>query len=113
MKKKNYSYTKLTGITVGMQSQEDRNLQLLRGKVLLNEAESRMLFVQSAPRGARSRELMRTAHSRLVCTPQGRYTLTFRFEPEEEGLPVSLVSEMKSIVEKELSNKNKRKERLL
>lgn len=94
MVRKSFTYTKLTNMTVGMESQEERNLQVLHGKALLNEAENRLVFVQNTPRGPRSRELMRTAHSRLVRRPDGDYTLTFRFSPMEHNLQTTLVSEM-------------------
>ena len=89
-------------MTVGMQSQQDRNLQVLHGKVLLNEEENRLLFMQNTPRGPRSSELMRTAHSRLVRTPHGRYTLTFRFSPDESNLEAVLMDEMAKIIENNL-----------
>lgn len=94
MKKKEFSYKSIPNITVGMQSQEDRNLQVLHGKVLLNEDESRLLFMQNAPRGPRSQEVMRTAHSRLVQTPEGNFTLTFRFTRLEAILASKLIEEM-------------------
>ena len=94
MKKEQFVYTRLTDMTVGIQSQPDCNLQLLRGKALLNEKENRMLFVQNTPRGPRSEQMMRTSHSRLVRTPQGSCTLTFRFWPTEKGVWDKLVDEM-------------------
>lgn len=94
MKRKVFTYKSIPNVTVGMQSQQDRNLQVLHGKVLLNEAESRLLFMQNSPRGPRSQEVMRTAHSRLVLTPQGRYTLTFRFTRLEAILASRLIEEM-------------------
>lgn len=94
MKRKSYTYKSIPNVTVGMQSQQDRNLQVLHGKVLLNEAESRLLFMQNSPRGPRSQEVMRTAHSRLVLTPQGNYTLTFRISRLEAILASRLIDEM-------------------
>ncbi len=104
MKRKTFTYKSIPNVTVGMQSQQDRNLQVLHGKVLLNEAESRLLFMQNSPRGPRSQEVMRTAHSRLVLTPQGNYTLTFRFSPKEKGLQTKLVGEMRKVTENEMFN---------
>ncbi len=106
METNSFTYTKLTDMTVGMQSQEDRNLQVLHGRVLLNEKENRMLFMQNPPRGPRSQEVMRTAHSRLVLTPHGNYTLTFRFSPLEKDLHSILVGEMEKVTENELFNIN-------
>lgn len=105
MKKQAYSYRSIPNMTVGMQSQEDRNLQVLHGKVLLNEEESRLLFMQNTPRGPRSTELFRTRHSRLVLNPKGTFTLTFRFSPDEDNLPSSLMSEMETITTNELINR--------
>lgn len=87
-------------MTVGMQTQEERNLQILRGKVLLNEAESQLTFVQNRPRGPRSLEVMRTRHSRLVRRPDGAYTLTFRFTSEERQVMQRMVEEMNEISER-------------
>lgn len=109
----NFTYAKLTGMTVGIQSQPNRNLQLLRGKVLLNEVENRLLFVQNTPRGPRSEQMMRTPHSRLVRTPQGSCTLTFRFWPTEKGVWGKLVDEMievRTANETEVINNQDRKE---
>ncbi len=94
MNRKAFTYKSIPNVTVGMQSQQDRNLQVLHGKVLLNEAESRLLFMQNSPRGPRSQEVMRTAHSRLVLTPQGNYTLTFRISRLEAILASRLIDEM-------------------
>ena len=109
----NFTYAKLTDMTVGIQSQPNRNLQLLRGKALLNEAENRLIFVQNTPRGPRSREMMRTSHSRLVQTPQGSCTLTFRFWPSEKGVWDKLVGEMvevRAAKENDIINNSDRKE---
>ena len=105
MKKNLFKYRRIPNITVGMQSQEDSNLQVLHGKVLLNEVENSLLFMQNSPRGPRSSEVMRTAHSRLVRTPQGRYTLTFRFSPNERNLKTILLNEMAKITDNELINR--------
>lgn len=105
MVKEKFSYKSIPNITVGMQSQEDRNLQVLHGKALLNEKENRMLFIQNKPRGPRSQEVMRTAHSRLVVTPHGNYTLTFRFSPNESDLKSILMSEMAKITANEIINR--------
>ena len=94
MKHIRFTYRRIPDMTVGMQSQEDRNLQVLRGKVILNEDDKSLLFLQNTPRGPRSAEVMRTRHSRLVRTPQGTFTLTFRFSPDEPDLQTTLVGEM-------------------
>lgn len=99
-----FIYTRLTGITVGMQTQEERNLQMLRGKMLLNEEENRLLFVQNRPRGPRSKEILRTAHSRLVRRNDGDYTLTFRFAADECDVMQALVEEMMDIADNKMFN---------
>ena len=93
MKKNLFKYRRIPNITVGMQSQEDSNLQVLHGKVLLNEVENSLLFMQNSPRGPRSSEVMRTAHSRLVQRPDGNYLKTI------------LLNEMAKITDNELINR--------
>lgn len=108
MKNEPFVYTTLPNMTVGMQCQQDHDLRMMRGKALLNQAENRLLFMQNTPRGPRSHEMMRTAHARLVRTPQGRCTLTFRFSLQEQGLGLALVDEMIKVVKKELSDNQKK-----
>ena len=97
MKSRLFTYKRIPNMTVGMQSQEDRNLQVLPGKVILNEEDKSLLFIQNKKRGPRSTELMRTRHSRLVRTPKGTFTLTFRFSPDEENLRDKLAKEMDDV----------------
>ncbi len=92
-----FSYKKYTDMTVGMRSQEERNLRVLRGQVLLNEAENRLTFIQNKPRGPKSLEVMRTSHSRLVRRHDGAYTLTFRFLSTDQQLLQRMVEEMSEI----------------
>ena len=94
MKRKRFTYRRIPNMTVGMQSQEDRDLQVLHGRAILNEDDRTFLFLQNTPRGPRSTEVMRTRHGRLVRTPQGTFTLTFRFSPDEADLQPTLVGEM-------------------
>lgn len=113
MKIKCFTYKRIPNMTVGMQSQEERNLQVLHGKVILNEEDKSFLFIQRSPRGHRSTELFRTRHSRLVRTPQGTFTLTFRFSPDEEDIQVKLICEMADVcktTESDFINNNQRKE---
>lgn len=93
-----FVYSKLTDMSVEMQTQEKKNMTVLRGKALLNEEESRLMFVQNTPRGARSVEVGRSGHSRIVRRPDGNYTLTFRFNVEEKYLKESLLSEIRAVV---------------
>ena len=112
MKRNRFTYRRIPNMTVGMQSQEERNLQVLHGKVILNEEDKSLLFLQNTPRGPRSAEVMRTRHGRLVRTPQGTFTLTFRFSPEEEGIGDKLIGEMADVcqtTEKESINIKERR----
>ena len=85
-------------MNVEMQTQERRNMTVLRGKAILNEEESRLMFVQNPPRGPRSLEVSRTAHSRLVRrVSDGNYTLTFRFTGSEKYLMSSLIAEIREV----------------
>ncbi|MCR5192490.1 MAG: hypothetical protein K6D59_04220 [Bacteroidales bacterium] len=115
MKKNDFKYYSIPDMTVGILSQEDYNLEVLHGRAILNEADKTFLFLQNTPRGPRSAELMRTRHSRLVLTPKGTFTLTFRFSPDEEGLISKLTSEMAEVcqtTEKEFINNIVRKDTL-
>jgi hypothetical protein len=95
-----FSYKQYTDMTVGMRTQEERNLQVLRGKVLLNEAEKSLTFIQNKPEGPRSQEVMRTQHSRMVRKPDGNFTLTFRFSAGEKRVMERIVDEVTEISER-------------
>ena len=94
MKNSFYSYTRLTHMTAFLKSQKNFNMQSLHGRLVVDTAERRLFFQQASPRGPRSREVMRTDHSRLVRRPDGTFTLTFRFALEEEELRKQLLREM-------------------
>lgn len=104
MKDFSFDYTRLTNMTVGLKSQKDYNHRTLHGSLTINLEERHALFVQYPQRGARSKELMRTAHSRMVSRPDGNFTLTFRFSPLESDLPEKLVDEMKTIIGQTINN---------
>ncbi len=95
-----FSYKRYTHMTVGMRTQENCNLQVLRGKVLLNEAEKNLTFIQNKPRGPRSQEVMRTQHSRMVRRHDGNFTLTFRFTAGEKRVMERIVEEVTEISER-------------
>lgn len=97
MKNNSFSYTRLNGMTIGLNGQKDFNQRTLHGRITINKEERHALFVQDKPRGQRSKEVMRTAHSRLVQRPDGNYTLTFRFSMQEDGWNVKLVDEMMDV----------------
>lgn len=88
----------LTEMTVTLKSQEDYNLQVLRGKVIVNEEDHSLSFEQNAPPGPRSAEVMCTPHSRLVRQPNGRLSLRFRFSENEPGIGFQLLCELKAIL---------------
>jgi len=88
----------LTDMTVTMKSQENYNLKVLKGKVIVNEKDHSLSFEQNAPRGPRSVELMCTPHSRLVRQPNGGLSLRFRFSDKEPGIGFQLLCELKAIL---------------
>ena len=102
-----FVYKKYTGMTVCMQSQKDNNLKVLHGRAVVDVSDWKMLFLQNRPRGPRSVEVWRTPHSRSVHRPDGRYTLTFRFTPDEPHLHKTLVSEMRQALNSIIPNRQK------
>lgn len=106
MKRTSFDYSRLTNMTVGLKSQRDYNHRTLHGRITINMEERHALFVRYPQRGARSKELMRTAHSRMVTRPDGNFTLTFRFSPIEDNLPEKLLDEMKTIIGQTINNNN-------
>lgn len=113
MEKIEYVFSKLADMTVSMQTQEQKNMTLLRGRALLCEADRRFTFIQNQPRGARSEEVGRSDHARVVRRPDGKYTLTFRFCAEEKMLKETLISEVRNLVEQVIKDaKEQKKEQL-
>ena len=98
MKTNGFVYKKYAGMTVCTQTQEEPDLKVLHGRVVIDESDWKMLFVQNKPRGARSVEVGRTAHSRYVRRPDGRYTVTFRFNAREALLQQTLLREMRVLL---------------
>ena len=86
---------------------ENIHLQPMNGRMLVNTVERCSLFVPNKPRGPRSTEIMRTPHGRMVRRPDGNYTLTFRFSPNEFCITEQLLLEMQSIATNPLLNLNK------
>lgn len=91
-------YKRFSDYSLEMMTQDDANMTILRGKGLLNQQESRFTFVQNSPRGPRSVEVCRTAHSRSVRRPDGLYTVTFRFDASEKMVLPALLAEVRSVV---------------
>ena len=96
---KQHHQTILTEMTVLLESQQNYNLTVMHGKVLVNEEESYLSFEQNKPRGPRSAEVMRTKHARLVKRPDGAFTLTFRFTREEYGVGQQMIDELRKVVD--------------
>lgn len=92
-----HCYKKFSDYSLEMMSQDNPNMSVLRGKGLLNVQESRFTFVQNEPRGPRSVEVGRTAHSRFVRRPDGMYTATIRFDAGEKNILPALIAEVRSI----------------
>lgn len=73
--------------------------RLLRGRALLNLDSKKFVFAQNEPRGARSIEVGRTMHSRLVRRPDTRYTLTFScMDGGEKQLREQLIAEVRDVM---------------
>lgn len=91
-------YTKEYGANLKLFTTDDRPAgRILRGKALYNDQESEMTFVENAPRGPRSVEVGRTAHSRFVRRPDGLYTITFRVDAGMPYLRQVLVAEVNEL----------------
>ena len=94
--------------------QEELDRQIVGGKLLLWKASKEVTFVQNAPRGARSVEIHRTAHARLVRLKDGRYSVRLRFAANERQVGYQLIAEMREInkvaLEDEESQQRKKKE---
>ncbi len=98
MEQEEFVFSKIEGIDLTMQTQAKKNMTLLRGKAVLNEECKNFTFLQNPPRGPRSVEVCRTAHSRMVRRPDGDYTLTIRFDASEKYVREALLSELRDVV---------------
>ncbi len=98
-------YKRFSDYSLEMMSQDDPNMTVLRGKGLLNQQENRFIFVQNPPRGPRSVEVGRTAHSRTVRRPDGFYTVTFRFDSGEKQILAALLAEVRAVVKNAQADK--------
>ncbi len=93
-----FIYTELDNMSVALKTQEQLNLTMLHGKALVNKESRHMTFIQNSPRGPRSSEVCRTDHGRVVRRPDGKYTLTIRFDGEEKYLGETLMAELRNVV---------------
>lgn len=73
------------------------HMRVMNGKALLDEESKDMKFVENAPRGERSVEVGRTAHSRYVRRPDGKYTITLRLDGSNKYLRETLTAEVAEI----------------
>lgn len=99
--KKNYVpvYKRVKDVCLDIYTRDEHvDKRLLKGRALLNTEKGEFAFVQNEPRGARSVEIGRSAHSRLVRRPDGLYTLTFScMDAEEVYLREQLISEVRVV----------------
>lgn len=97
-KQKEPVYRRVKDICVDMYTQQEHNeKRVLNGKGLLNTEKGEFIFAQNAPRGARSVEVGRTAHSRFVRRPDGLYTVTFRVNTSEKNFGEILLAEVREV----------------
>lgn len=89
--------------------QAEVDKQIVGGKLLLWKASKEVTFVQNAPRGARSVEIHRTAHARLVRLVDGRYSVRLRFAASERQVGYQLLAEMREINKAATEDEAKRK----
>lgn len=73
------------------------NMRVMAGKALLDEECKDLKFVENPPRGPRSVEVGRTAHSRYIRRPDGLYTITLRIDAAGKYLRETLTSEIAEI----------------
>ena len=81
-------------------------MRVLRGRALLNQSESRFTFVQNEPTRVRSKQVYRTEHSRLVRRPDGKYTLTLRFDAGEKYVVSALQAEVRNAAKMAVNDMN-------
>lgn len=91
-------YRRVKDICVDLYTQNEAvEKRLLAGKALLNTDKGEFLFSQNPPRGPRSVEIGRTAHSRFVRRPDGLYTVTFRVDTRERNYKEQLLAEVREL----------------
>lgn len=84
--------------------EKDVTKKIIRGRALLDPDSSRASFVMNSSDRVRSKELNRTVHSRLVKTPSGGYTLTFRLGALPKYAKEVLINEMREQYERILED---------
>lgn len=91
--------------------QESIDRQVVGGKLLLWADSKEMTFVQNAPRGARSVEIGRTAHARLVRLVNGHYSVRLKFSADERQVGYQLIAEMREINKLSQTDRQKQSEK--
>ena len=95
----------LQNMTLFVETPQDNiNLKPMSGRILVNTIERCSLFVQNKPRGPRSVEIMRTNHARMVRRPNGKYSISIQFSPEEFHISEQLMLEIGTLVNNPLLN---------
>lgn len=92
-------YKRVVDICVDMYTQDETiEKRLVHGRALLNTDKGEFVFAQNPPRGARSIEVFRTGHARMVRRPDGRYTVTFScLHANEKMLREQMLSEVRAL----------------
>lgn len=103
-------FQKFSDYTLKIHAQREAQGRLLRGRAVVTAEEAEMTFVENEPRGARSKEVARGAHYRMVRRPDGNYTLTIRFAVGEKYLTPVLQAEARDAVMKAIDDAKSRKE---
>ena len=85
-------------VSLAVQAQKNPNMRVMRGKALLDVTAEDFKFVENEPRGPRSVEIGRTAHSRFVRRADEGYTITFRVTAGDKFLRESLTAEVAEVV---------------
>ena len=91
--------------------QENIDKQIVGGKLLLWSDHKEVTFVQNAPRGARSVEIGRTAHARLVRLTNGHYSVRLRFSADERQVNYQLIAEIREINKMAAADREKQNEK--
>ena len=89
---------KLKGYEMSLYKREESiDKKIVGGKLLMWSASKEFTFVQNAPRGARSVEIGRTAHARIVRLVNGHYSVRFRFGAKEREIGYQLLAEIREL----------------
>lgn len=73
--------------------------RVIRGRALLDDEDKRMTFVENEQRKQRSKELGRTALTRVIRCVNGGYSATIRVNGDEKYLRELLVADARNIAD--------------